>query len=172
MREKINVINNLNKIMKALKTGALVTTKSNGKVNTMTVSWGSIGIEWNKQICTIYIRKSRFTHEMLENNGEFTLNVCLDKSAKDILAFCGSHSGRDCDKIKELGLTLVKGEEISVPAIKELPLTLECRIIYKQNQDLSAMPEKLRNAFYSEGHGTAGDYHTIYYGEIVKAYTL
>ena len=61
-------------------------------------------------------------------------NIPLDDSQKKALGFCGSKSGRDTDKIKELNLTLEKPESISVPGIREFPLTLECRIVYKQLQ--------------------------------------
>ena len=87
---------------------------------------------------------------------------------KKILSYCGSKSGRDTDKIADLGLTLVEPSVISVPAIKELPLTLECRVIYKRHQDSNAIPQEIKDRFYPAN--TPDDYHTAYYGEIVAAY--
>ena len=110
--------------MKAIKKGVLLTTKVDDNVNSMTISWGTLGIEWNKPIFTAFIRENRFTHEQIEKNREFTINIPYGYYDKKILGVCGSKSGRNIDKIKELGLTLEKPNIISVPAIKELPLTL------------------------------------------------
>ena len=74
----------------------------------------------------------------------------LDDSQKKALGFCGSKSGRDVNKLKELGLTLEEPESISVPGIKELPLTLECRIVYKQKQDINAMEKETVEKFYPQ----------------------
>jgi flavin reductase (DIM6/NTAB) family NADH-FMN oxidoreductase RutF len=76
-----------------------------------------------------------------------------------------------------LGLTLVEPDVISVPGIKELPLTLECKIIYKQAQDPNAITEENSRKFYpqdvgSEFPGANRDYHTAYYGQIVAAYII
>lgn len=68
---------------------------------------------------------------LLDANPEFTVNVPINGFSKEAFAICGTKSGRDMDKIKEANLTLVEPEEISVPAIKEFPLTLECRVIYR-----------------------------------------
>ena len=101
----------------------------------MTVSWGALGIEWAKPIVTIYVRKHRFTHEQLEKNPEFTLNIPFGGFNRKILGIAGTKSGRNLDKIMEPGVALEDPETISVPGIRELPLTLECRVVYKQDQD-------------------------------------
>ncbi len=176
-KQEINVLEHLEEILRGVKKGALVTTKSNGQVNSMTISWGQIGFEWNKLIFTIYIRSGRHTHKMLEESNEFTLNIGFGKKVEKILNFCGTKSGTSIDKIKELGLTLVPGNEISTPGIKELPLTLECKIIYKQLQDKDAILESLTKRFYptnipSDNASSNCDYHTMFYGEIVGAYII
>ena len=102
---------------------------------------------------------------MLEKNGEFTVNVPLGQVDKKILGYCGTKSGRDTDKIVDMGLTLEPGENVSVPGIKELPLTLECKVIYKQKQENDKIPAELLDRYYP-----AGDFHTAFYGEIVGAY--
>jgi flavin reductase (DIM6/NTAB) family NADH-FMN oxidoreductase RutF len=81
------------------------------------------------------------------------------------------------DKFKELSLTTETPNIISVPGIKELPLTLECRVVYKQKQDENSVTEENRKNFYpqdvdSSFHGANKDYHTAYYGEIVSAYII
>ena len=91
---------------------------------------------------------------------------------KEILAFCGTKSGRDCDKAKELGLTLVDSDKISVPGIKELPLTLECKVIYKVRQEGKEIPADVMDRFYPEWEQNPKDLHTVYYGLIESAYIL
>lgn len=175
MNEKVNVFDYSKEIIDALAKGVLITTKADDRVNSMVVSWGAIGIEWGKPIFTIYIRESRFTKELLDKNGEFTVNIptgTFDK--KKIMNICGSQSGHDIDKIKEANLTLVESEKISVPGIKELPLTLECKVIYKQKQDKKAIGKEQTDKYYPYAipatfHGSNRDYHTAYYGEIVNA---
>ena len=176
MYKEVDTYDHMNDILRALKKGVLLTTKKDGKVNTMTISWGNIGIEWDKLIFVTYVRQSRHTHTMLES-GEFTINIPYNQNANKILGYCGSKSGKDTDKIKDLGLTLIKGRKVDVPAIKELALTLECQVIYKQLQDKTAIPTPIRDSFYpqdvaSDFTGSNKDYHTMFYGEVVSAYII
>jgi len=173
MKRKVNVWDYAGRIVEALDPGILVTTKVGDRVNTMTIGWGTLGIEWRKPIFTLYVRESRYTKEFLDQNGEFTINVPLENADKNILAVCGTKSGRDMDKIKELGLTLEAPSVISVPGIKELPLTLECKVVYKQDQDPTAIGEQVTKRYYPPFFPDGrGDYHTAYYGEIVDAYII
>ena len=177
MKKKIDLFEYTGEILKGVRSGVLVTSKAGDKVNSMTISWGMMGIEWGKPVFITVIREGRFTRELLEKNGEFTVNIPLDDSQKKILGFCGSKSGRDMDKIQELGLTLEEPEEITVPGIKELPLTLECRVIYNQKQDIAAMDKETVEKFYPQNvdssfTGSNRDVHIAYYGEIVNAYVI
>lgn len=172
MKKMIEAFDYAGDICKAMPRGILLTTKANGKVNTMTIGWGKIGIEWGKPVFIAYVRKSRYTKQMLDGNGEFTINAPYGEFDSKILGFCGTKSGRDVDKITALGLTLVEPEKISVPGIKELPLTLECKVIYKQKQDLSAIPEDILKKYYPADANGYQDYHYAYYGEIVSAYII
>ena len=156
-----------------MKPGILLTTKAGEKVNTMTIGWGKMGIEWNKPIFIAYVRETRFTKQMLEENGEFTVNIPYGEFDNKILSYCGTKSGRDTDKIRDLGLTLVESGEISVPGIAELPLTLECKVIYKQKQDLTQIPQSVMDRFYPViDESGFRDYHIAYCGEIVNAYLI
>lgn len=172
MKRKINVWDYAGTICEQTGKGILVTTKANGKVNTMTIGWGTLGIQWGKPIFIVFVRESRYTKQMLDENPEFTINVPLNGCDKSILSLCGTRSGRDMDKIAELGLTLEAGETISVPGIKELPLTLECKVIYKQDQDPDAINEENTVRYYPKDVKGNGDYHTAYYGQILSAYII
>lgn len=177
MKREIEVFDYASEIMKGVKAGVLLTTKAEDKVNTMTISWGILGIEWNKPIFTVFVRENRFTKEQLDKNPQFTINIPVGEFDKKILGVCGTKSGRNVDKISELNLTLEESNNITVPGIKELPLTLECRVIYKQEQDKNAITEENKKVCYpqdvdSSYHGANKDFHTAYYGEIVGAYII
>ena len=177
MKKMVDAFDYAGHICKAMRKGVLLTTASNGQVNTMTIGWGMLGIEWGKPICIVYVRESRYTKQLLEENGEFTINVPMGDVDKNILSVCGTKSGRDMNKIEELGLHLEEPMSISVPGIKELPLTLECKVLYKQQQDLSAIPRKILDRYYPVEDdtlhpGSDRDYHICYYGQILKAYII
>ena len=173
MKKPINVWEYAGKILEETEKGVLLTTKAGGKVNTMTIGWGTLGVEWGKPIYTVFVRESRHTKKLLDENGEFTVNIPYGQYDKSILGICGTRSGRDMDKIKELGLTLEDPEVIGVPGIKELPLTLECRVIYRQDQDPDAINEESTARFYPKSpEFPEGDYHTAYYGQILAAYII
>ena len=82
MKRKINVFDYAKEIMLAVEKGVLLTTKSKGKVNTMSISWGTLGIEWNRPIFTAFVRESRFTKKLLDESGEFTVNIFLNNFDK------------------------------------------------------------------------------------------
>lgn len=177
MKREVNPFDYAGQICKALPGGILLTTKKGEQVNTMAIGWGTMGVDWSLPMFIVYVRESRYTKQCLEENGEFTINVPMGEVDKKIISVCGTKSGRDLDKIKELGLTLEDPIAISVPGIKELPLTLECKVLYKQQQDLSAIPEKILNRYYPVEDdtlhpGSDRDYHICYYGQILKAYII
>ena len=174
MREKIDVAEYAPTILRELPKGVLLTASADGRTNPMTIGWGTLGVEWGRELFVAYVRSSRFTYGLIEKSGEFTVSVPMRTGEKDldqrinrILAVCGSKSGRDTDKVAELGLTLVDGEKVAAPAIEELPLTLECRVLHKIEQDESRLPEDLRERYYATDAP-----HTAYYAEIVSAYLL
>lgn len=177
MKRQINPFDYAGDICKALPRGILLTTKRGEEVNSMTIGWGTMGVDWSLPMFIVYVRESRYTKQLLEENGEFTINVPMGDIDKNILSICGTKSGRDMNKIQELGLHLEEPMSISVPGIKELPLTLECKVFYKQQQDLSAIPQKILDRFYPVEDdtlhpGSDRDYHICYYGQILKAYII
>lgn len=177
MKKEIEVFDYAKEILEAVKKGVLLTTKTDEKVNSMVISWGTLGIEWGKPILTVFVRENRFTKQQLDKNPEFTINIPYGEYDKKIIGICGTKSGHNMDKIKELNLNLESSNVVSVPGIKELPLTLECKVIYKQKQDKDAITEENQIKFYPQDvdgsfHRANKDYHTAYYGEIVAAYII
>ena len=167
MKRNVELWKEAGYILEKIGNGVLLTTAAEGEVNTMTIGWGTMGIQWGRPIFIAFVRESRYTKELLTRNPEFTVNVPYGELDKSILRICGTRSGRDMDKIKELGLTLEAGESVSVPGIRELPLTLECKVIYQQDQ----LPEAICSAAM-ERYYPNGDFHTAYYGEITGAYVI
>lgn len=171
MKKHIDPFDYAGEFAKHMGRGILLTTKAGEKVNTMTIGWGTVGIEWGRPIFVAYVRESRFTRQLLDENPEFTVNCPIGEIDKKILGICGTKSGRDTDKIKELGLNLEEPESICVPGIKELPLTLECKIVYRNPQPTENLPQDILNRYYPEKDGVR-DFHFAYYGEIVSAYII
>lgn len=168
-KRKIDVFEYSNIINKSFEQGIFLTTKFNEKVNSMIIGWGTLGVIFEKPIFIVYVRNNRFTHELLEKTTEFTINVPVKGVDKNALRICGSKSGRDLDKIKECNFTLVEANKISVPGIKEVPLTIECKVIYKFDEETEKLPLEIQKRFYRFEKGT---YHTAYYGDIVDAYMI
>ncbi|MBC2579047.1 flavin reductase family protein [Clostridium sp. DJ247] len=158
---------NLGKHMEYLhKQGAFLTTKVGDETNTMTISWGSIGFIWQKPVFTVLVRESRYTHNLIEKAGEFTVSIPVDDSLKKALATCGTKSGRDINKISECNLELVAGKNIETPVIKGCGVHYECKIVYKENMNPKFLNDEINKKCYGDN-----DYHTVYYGEIVNCYT-
>jgi len=153
-----------NRTLEKLAEGGLFLISGHDKPNIMTIGWSSVGIMWGKPIFTAPVRYSRYTHEILEWLEEFTICVPKDGMDKE-LAFCGTRSGRDVDKIKELGLTPLPSKKISVPSIKECAIVYECRVLYQANM----LPENLDHSEESTWYKD-DNYHTFFYGEILDCY--
>ena len=124
-----------------------------------------------------YVRVGRHTRQMLDESGEFTVNIPYGDVDSKILAVCGTKSGRDTDKIGELGLELVDSDVVSVPGIRQLPLTLECKVRCSSVQNIPMLPEDIQKRYYPQGvdssnPGSNEDFHVAYYGEIVNAYLI
>lgn len=139
----------------------LVSAGDKEKCNTMTASWGGVGVIWNKNVVTVYIRPQRYTYEFLEKCDYFSISV-LPEAMRQVLAYCGKVSGRDEDKIKTCHLT--PRFEDNICGFEEAELNIYCRKLYAapiteagfvdQNVCAQNYPQK--------------DFHIMYIGEIIK----
>jgi flavin reductase (DIM6/NTAB) family NADH-FMN oxidoreductase RutF len=110
----------------------LITAKGNNgsgveTVNTMTASWGGMGVLWGRQVAFLFVRPERYTCPLIENATHLSLSFFGD-GYRDALRLCGTKSGRDVNKFEAAGLTLA--EENGVPVIEEAKYTLICRKLY------------------------------------------
>ena len=137
----------------------LITAGTKEKCNTMTASWGGLGVLWGGPVATVYIRPQRYTLEFVENSGYFTLSFFGDAYRK-ALALCGSKSGRDIDKVKECGFTVETAD--GAPYFAQADLVLVCRKAYWQDMDPTHFLDgEIDGKWYPEK-----DYHRIFIGEI------
>ena len=131
--------------------------------NTMTASWGHLGCLWghNDPTAVIYLRPSRYTKEFVDREQYFTLCV-MDKSFKKQMAYLGSVSGRDEDKIAKAGLTPVENDNSIY--FKEAKLVLVCKKLYQSElQENGFCYQDTIDTNYSQR-----DFHTMYVGKIEK----
>lgn len=164
MSTEISYNEHAKEVTEILSKGAFLTTVVDGKVNTMTIAWGSIGFMWGKPVFMAMVRPSRYTHECIEKSQEFTISIPFnDMSAA--LGVAGSKSGRDLDKLAAANLKTIPGKKISTPVIANCGLHYECKIVYKQEMVQDQLAVDLDKKWYP-----TGNYHTLYFGEILATY--
>ena len=171
MKQPVNAFDYAELIAKKLPEGILLNTNA-GKFNSMVIGWGHLGVIWGLPTFTVYVRQSRYTLSRLDRTREFTVSVPLEgKLDPEVFRICGTLSGRDVDKAQAARLTLAEPEVIRTPGIFEYPLTLECEVIYRQDQSLRELAPAVRDRCYPGGADDP-DFHTAYIGRIVSAYIL
>lgn len=139
----------------------LVTAGDKYKVNTMTASWGGLGVMYGKNVAYTVIRPQRYTKEFVDKEETYSLSF-LDKNYKKIMSYLGSVSGRSEDKITKSGLTIDWSDE--TPYFNEADHVLICKKLFKQTLDgASLLNPKLDSTWY-----TNKDYHILYISEIIK----
>lgn len=151
----------MNPFTKIGKDWGLVTAGTKANANTMTVSWGGVGVLWGKNVAYIFIRDSRYTKEFIDK-GDFFSVTFLDQQYREALNYCGSHSGRNENKIEKAGLTLASKH--SIPYIDEGNLVLLCQKMAAVpiTEDTFIAPD-LKSKWYADN-----DMHTMYIGEIIE----
>lgn len=160
-------------IVKALRKGSIVMTEADGKSNAMTISWGTLGREWEKEIFTIFLRETRFSHELLDKNPEFAIVIPRKGFDRKMVGIFGTKSGRDDDKIEAAGASLIPADSISVSIIEAPSIVLECKVIWRRDQKINEEDEAF-HIYTTDANGVyVGPNHdTIYCGEILRSYIL
>jgi flavin reductase (DIM6/NTAB) family NADH-FMN oxidoreductase RutF len=143
---------------------ALLTAGKKSYFNVMTVSWGTLGILWNMPVAIVFCRPQRHTFGYINNANAYTLSFLYPED-KNILKFCGSHSGKDTDKIKATGLEPLITKNGNM-GYKQSRLTFECEKIYTGN-----IEEKNFNGFsLIQSIYPTKDFHRFYIGKITGCY--
>lgn len=153
----------LNPFVKIGKEWMLVTARDGDKVNTMTASWGGMGVLWNEDVAFVFIRPQRYTYEFVEKSDRFTL-AFFDGDYKKELGVLGTVSGRDGDKIAQVGFDVcdVGGE----PAFEQAKLVLVMKKLYRDVLKDECFLESAPN----EKNYPEKDYHIMYVARIEAAY--
>lgn len=150
-----------NPFSKIGKEWALVSAGSRQNVNTMTISWGGMGVMWGKNVVFVFIRDTRYTKELIDRNEFFSLTF-LSEKYREALNYCGSHSGRDEDKIANAGLT--SNVKIGIPYIDEGNLVLLChKLSATRITEDSFLSHDIKDKWYGDGN-----MHTMYIAEIME----
>lgn len=136
----------------------LTAAKTDGSFNSMTASWGGVGILWNKPVCYLFVRPQRYTHEFTEEGNRLSACFFAEEYRKQ-LSLCGRVSGRDTDKVAACGFTPVR--ENGAVYYEEARLVLLCRKLYTGKIEPDGFMEKELLANYP-----ISDYHTVYVYEI------
>jgi flavin reductase (DIM6/NTAB) family NADH-FMN oxidoreductase RutF len=151
---------------KLWSTGLLLSSVgSDGKHNIMTFGWGLVGKFLSESVFMVAVRPTRYTHKLIEETNEFTVNVPRDSMEK-IVKYCGEVSGRDHNKIKEMDLNIEKGKEVNSPIISDCIAHYECRVVGKTQ----IIPEFVSSEA-KEKYELSQDSHTLYFGKILTVLT-
>lgn len=156
---------------------ALVTAGDINGFNSCTIGWGSLGNIWSRNgkrgaIITVYVYPSRYTCDFLRENKYFTVSFFPD-SCRKALAYMGSHSGRDEDKVRSAGLTpKAMGNSVT---FEEAELTFYCKKLYQHPFEKSELDEDIRDYYRSSPASfpldEKGEWqtHWEFVGEILEA---
>lgn len=137
----------------------MLITAGSERVNTMTASWGGLGVLWNKPVAFIFVRPSRHTYGFLEEQDTFSLSF-FDQTYRQTLQHCGRVSGRDEDKIAACGLTVCRNA--AAPYFEQAQLVMCCRKVYFGDID----PQRFLDAGIAANYPADTDYHRVYIGVI------
>ncbi|MGO0881874.1 flavin reductase [Clostridioides difficile] len=150
-----------NPFTKIGKEWLLITAGNSDKFNTMTASWGGVGVYWSKNVVTTYIRPQRYTKEFVDNNDTFTI-AFFDEKYREALNICGTISGRDTNKVEKAKLTPYFVDD--TVAFEEANMIMVCKKLYHDTMP----PENFDAKENDEKWYPNKDYHTMYISEVVK----
>lgn len=138
----------------------LITAEHDGKINTMTASWGGVGILWNKPVAFVFVRPTRHTYSFIENNEYFSLSF-LPEKYREQLRYAGTVSGRDENKIEKCGFTVL---EDNAPYFEEADTVFICKKHYADMLSAEGFihPEMDESCYADK------NYHKLYIVEIEK----
>lgn len=137
---------------------------ASGAWNTMTASWGGMGVLWGRETAFVFVRPTRYSFAFFNESALFSLSF-FDPSRHDALEFCGAHSGRDYDKAEAAGLTPIVftgGRSAGGIGFQEASETIVCRTLYTHDFDPARFLDPAISGNYPDK-----DYHRMFIGEIL-----
>lgn len=163
VKKEVDYKKYLSKTMEAFSESRvlLASQPEGGTPNVMAIGWGTIGTIWSRPVFIVMVRPSRYTYQIIEETGEFTVNVA-PLELKEKVAYCGSISGRNSNKFQETGLTPMPAKTVKTPLVKECHIHFECRVLHKNNLLPSEINQEILSEYYS-----SKDFHRVYFGQIL-----
>jgi len=155
------------KILEQLPKGVFLNTRNGSIANTMTIGWGNIGRMWERPIFTVSIRPTSFSCGLIDETGEFTISVPVERDFSDELALCGQTTGKNTDKFLECDLLAMNSKTLNTIIVGDCKLHCDCKVVMKSEVKAEAFPERLGKVYYEHGN-----YHKLYFAEIVSAYII
>jgi len=163
-RDEVLYTDQLDQTLHRLAHGGLLlaSTRSDGRSNVMTIGWASVGVIWGSPVMVVLVRPSRYTYTFIKESGVFTVNVPTPEMSRYV-ALCGTQSGRDVDKLAQVATSM--GQEVSCVTLDECPIVYECKVVHWNDVQPDALLPSIDAKAYAQG-----DYHRLYYGQIMGAF--
>ena len=149
----------------AQKWAILTAGDKNVGFNAMTVSWGGLGVLWNKPVAFVFVRKSRYTHNFIEMSNSVTLSF-MSEDYRDALIKFGKLSGKDVDKFKECGLHPSFEPDFNGYFVAEAEMVLKGKKLYSIDLEYDKLPDHIKKDFYNDD-----EIHTMYVLDIIQYLT-
>ncbi len=165
-RREVPYTYDLDKTLEKLAGGGLLlaSTRRDGRSNVMTIGWATVGIIWGLPMMLVMVRPSRYTYQFIEDSRLFTVNVPAE-GMKDFVNLCGTRSGRDVDKLAQVATST--GQKVNCVTIDQCPLVYECRVVHWNDVQPDVLAPEIVSSAYSRG-----DFHRVYYGQIMGTFAL
>lgn len=151
-------------LLNALKNSGVFVTCGKTTHNIMSTHWGTMGTFWNKDVFVLPVRKSKLSHEIIEQTKSFAISVPVKDMRQEIMK-CDHMSGYNHNKFESLHLHPARARRIPTYTISECGLFFECKVIYEADMDAIHLDDELYKEMYQEK-----DFHTMYFAEILDVY--
>lgn len=163
-RSEVSYTYRLDRTLDRLAHGGLLlaSTRSDGQSNVMTIGWATVGVVWGLPVMVVLVRPSRYTYGFIQESGLFTVNVPTPDMSKYV-ALCGAKSGRDVDKLAQTATSV--GQAIDCVTLDACLLVYECQVVHWNDVQPDVLLPSIDQKAYAQG-----DYHRLYYGQIVGTF--
>lgn len=143
----------------------LVVEDAKGRVNAMTIGWAQLGVIWGEPLLSVLVRPSRHTFALLETATHFSVCVPPRGELKKELAFCGTKSGREYDKLRACGLAIKDGTAKGLKYIDGCALVYQCELYGRAPLARGSLAPAALKKYYEPAETP----HTLYFGKVLKA---
>lgn len=143
----------------------LVVEDAKGRVNAMTIGWAQLGVIWGEPLLSVLVRPSRHTFALLETATHFSVCVPPRGELKKELAFCGTKSGREYDKLRACGLAIKDGTAKGLKYIDGCALVYQCELYGRAPLARASLAPAALKKYYEPAETP----HTLYFGKVLKA---